>query len=502
MGEQLVIRGVPARLEKDAWWFIDADEGGAASGGATPPLDGTRLPPKALAALALMIALADQVFWDRDLGVSVALYALALAAGMVALKPGGVTGREAALAIAFMAACVAPVIEIVQPLSLMFCAAGLAALLIWVVLGTSPKASQALTTVVDAVVIQPFAFPLDVASDLRRAGTDVDFPAVFRATALPVGIGVLFLILFAVANPLIEQSIGRLAAIAPLSPEHLTRPFFWIVAACLVWPLLHFQARLGAGDHVPPSFTLPSTGLINPASVRTSLILFNVMFALQTASDIGVLTGGVTLPEGMTYAGYAHRGAYPLLVTALLSGVFAMATHRMVAGNTVLRTLMYLWLGQTLFLVVTAAVRLGLYVEAYSLTHLRVAAFIWMALIFVGLVLIIVQMVQDRPFSWLLKANLITLTGTLYLCCFINFSYLITDYNMANAAPDALDLAYLCGLGEQVIPAMMDYGQITDQTACGRGNYPAIRFEPIEHWQEWGFRRWRLQRYLEAYHDL
>ncbi|MBY4893671.1 DUF4173 domain-containing protein [Rhodobacteraceae bacterium N5(2021)] len=117
-----------------------------------------------------------------------------------------------------------------------------------------------------------------------------------------------------------------------------------------------------------------------------------------------------------------------------------------------------------------------------------------MALIFMGLLLVIVKMVRQKPFGWLVKANLITLTGTLYLCCFINFPYLITDYNMAHTAPEALDLAYLCGLGEQAIPAMMDFGQITDQTACGRGELPAIGFEPIEHWPEWGFRRWRLQR--------
>lgn len=504
MGKQLVIRGVPARIAQDAWWFIDADEGGAAAEpiGTDPALDHVRLQPKALAVLLVLVVLADQVFWDRDLGISVALFALALSAGMIALKSGGTTQREAAIALGFVTLCSVPVVEVVQPLSLMFCGAGVLGVLVWITLGSSPQVRLIAKTVFEVTLIRPFIFPVDAARDLRRASSGVDVPSIARATALPLGIGVLFLMLFTVANPLVEQALSHIISIDMLSPEQVARALFWIAAACLLWPYLQARAAQTAALKAPRSFTLPASSLINPASVRTSLILFNVMFALQTLSDLGFMTGGVTLPDGMTYAGYAHRGAYPLLVTALLSGVFAIATHRMVAANAQLRGLMYLWLGQTLFLVVTAAVRLGIYVEAYSLTHLRVAAFIWMALIFAGLVLIIVQMVQERSFGWLLKANLIALTGTLYVCCFINFTYLITDYNMANTAPEALDMAHLCGLGEQVIPAMMDYGQVTDQSVCGQGRYPAISFVPIETWQEWGFRRWRLQRYLETYHDL
>ena len=504
MGNQLVIRGVPARIAQDAWWLIDADEGGAGTEPQAPPeaVGDARLPPKALAMLFVLVVLADQMFWDHDLGISVALFALALSAGMLALKPGGVSRRDGVIAMGFVTLCAAPVAEVVQPLSIMFCGVGVIGVLLWVTLGSCSKAQLAVQTVFDVTCVRPFLFPVDAARDVRRAGAGLDAGSIARANALPLGIGIVFLILFTVANPLVEQTLNRLTPSELLTPEQLTRILFWIAAACLVWPYLHARAVKTSVIPSRHSFAFSSGGLINPASVRTSLILFNVMFAVQTISDLGILTGGVSLPEGMTYAGYAHRGAYPLLVTAVLSGVFAIATHRMVTGNAHLRALMYLWLGQTMFLVITAAIRLGLYVEAYSLTHLRVAAFIWMALILVGLLLIIVQMVQTRPFSWLLNANVTALTGTLYICCFINFTYLITQYNMAHTPPEALDLAHLCGLGEQVIPAMMDYGQVTDETTCGRGDYPAIRFDPIEHWQEWGFRRWRLQRYLETYHDL
>ena len=52
--------------------------------------------------------------------------------------------------------------------------------------------------------------------------------------------------------------------------------------------------------------------------------MFNALFAVQTVLDLTYLWGGVALPDGMTYATYAHRGAYPLIVTALLAAGFVL----------------------------------------------------------------------------------------------------------------------------------------------------------------------------------
>ena len=63
-------------------------------------------------------------------------------------------------------------------------------------------------------------------------------------------------------------------------------------------------------------------------AVTRSLILFNVMFALQSALDLTYLWGGASLPNDMTYAYYAHRGAYPLIATALLAAGFVLIAMR------------------------------------------------------------------------------------------------------------------------------------------------------------------------------
>jgi hypothetical protein len=66
--------------------------------------------------------------------------------------------------------------------------------------------------------------------------------------------------------------------------------------------------------------TLPG---VTVGAVRLSLIAFNALFALQNGMDLAWLWGLMPLPAGITLADYAHRGAYPLIVTALLAGLCA-----------------------------------------------------------------------------------------------------------------------------------------------------------------------------------
>lgn len=507
MRGQWVVRGVPESIRTDGWWLEDRLAGGRSD---PPPFPTTRrsgkdnpINPAALGVVIALTVTADLLFWDAPPGLSVAVYAVLLSGCILAFKPGGVTRREAALGMAFTVLSNLPVIEQVQFLSLAFSLTGLVALLGWVAFGCLIGAWPSLVTFARASTLGAVALPVALADKGRE--TRLFAPGIAKAVALPISVGTLFLVLFTTANPLLEGMLSELGHMRFVTVENILRLTFWIVVACVAWPYLNTADRWRGKAAPMPVINRPMymlAGLINAGSVRSSLILFNAMFAVQTLTDLSVLTGGISLPEGLSYAEYAHRGAYPLVVTALLSGLFAIATHHLTQANRLLRALMLLWLGQNMVLVLTALFRLELYVDAYMLTYLRVAAFIWMGLTFGSLVLIVAQILKGQTLGWLVGGVMQLTTATLYACCFINFAYVIADYNMTALPDGRLDLGYLCEIGEQAIPAMMDYGQITDNVACGQGGLPSIRFDPINDWRDWGFRRWRLQRYLETYHDL
>ena len=191
-----------------------------------------------------------------------------------------------------------------------------------------------------------------------------------------------------------------------------------------VTPLL---APVALGGRKSRAVTL---GVSEAATLR-ALIVCNLIFAGQTAMDFAYLGAGAALPEGLSYAAYAHRGAYPLVIAALLAGAFVLLAFPDGRGLSLwTRRLTYLWIGQTIALTGAAMFRTWLYVEAYGLTELRVAAQIWMGVVAAGLGLILYRLATGRSAQWLIEANGLMLGTVLYLCCFLNFTALISHYNV------------------------------------------------------------------------
>ena len=164
---------------------------------------------------------------------------------------------------------------------------------------------------------------------------------------------------------------------------------------------------------------------------------------------------------------------------------------------------MLAWTGQNILLVISSIFRLDLYVAAYSLTYLRLAAFIWMMLVAVGLLLMLIQIILKKPNSWLLTANAISLAVVLYGCCFINAPRLVASYNVEHCrevggtGPN-LDFEYLARLARRSCRLEAHLNKIPVLAAlCPE--LPGSNHELhalSANWRAWGFRTWRLERYL------
>jgi hypothetical protein len=252
--------------------------------------------------------------------------------------------------------------------------------------------------------------------------------------------------------------------------------------------------------------------ILGPVVIRRSLLLFNALFAVQTAMDIAYLWSGQALPEGMTYAAYAHRGAYPLMLTALLAGAFVLEATRgrpRVQSLGLTRWLLLAFVAQNIMLVISSILRLELYVGAYGLTTWRLAAGVWMALVAFGLVTTVVQIEARKSRAWLLAVNAIAAGGVLYAACFINSAGLIARFNLAHAAenqatPEPMDWYYLISLGSQVIPALDAFIAEVPAPSLIRARALSIRdslaAEALKRrpmgWRQWSYETWHLERIL------
>src|SRR5206468_3376175 len=333
---------------------------------------------------------------------------------------------------------------------------------------------------------------------------------------MPAVLGTVFIALFAAANPVIEQWVSLLNPQVIVEYVSVWRLLFWTMMLALVWPFIHVRWRRStsvpatvADDPVPPPLpSLVSAEFLGPSTILRSLILFNLLFAAQSVLDGIYLWGHAALPTNLTYAAYAHRGAYPLIATALLAAAFVLVAMRPggpAEKSKVIRLLVYLWVGQNVLLVASAILRLDLYVDIYMLTYWRIAAFIWMGLVALGLILIVARIALDRSNRWLVGVNLIALTIVLYSCSLVNFDAFIADYNLSHSNEISgkglnIDANYLLSLGPQALPALDKVIAHRSNDNClvsGRNRLVEVQRRDLA-WRAWGFRSWRLQRRLDA----
>jgi Domain of unknown function (DUF4173) len=522
---------VPTRLANDGWWLCSLPS--TPRRGVSPPASesNTQMNSNAATALRLPILLdsiprkliiafaatgfADWLFYDQKPGLSVALF-LGLLAGLSLLTNPLQAGlRQSLLAAAILLTGLASVVEEFNVLS-----ASLAVLAVAVAISslTNPLMDglrKRYDAVQDLLLIGPFRIFADIAQSSRFSLTLKSF----TVWVVPLLLSCVFLVLFSSANPLIETWLNAIDLKAWLSRLSVARLLFWSVTLCMVWPFIYLKWIRKAPpeprvNEIEPRADEEPSELFGAAAILRSLLLFNLLFAVQTGLDVVYLWGGVALPDGLTYAAYAHRGAYPLIVTALLAAGFVLAAMRPggpAERMPVIRVLVFFWVAQNVMLVVSSMLRLDLYVQIYSLTWWRVAAFIWMLLVAAGLILIVARIAFNRSNTWLVRMNLAMLALTACICAFINFPYVIATYNVDHSKEVsgnglALDVGYLVGLGPQAVPAIDRYlAALPDspsllfnrgQLAWNRDQLIKRQLAELDSWRAWSFRGYRLKQYM------
>jgi hypothetical protein len=377
----------------------------------------------------------------------------------------------------------------------------------------------------------PFAGPFRLLGDFARASRygrrrQVKSGVLARLLgwAVPLLLCAVFATLFVSANPLLEIWLNQIDIPAILEQLFSGRSLFWAAILCLIWPLVRMRSlrrrRRGVSKLPAIAAATDPLDLFNDLTVKRCLVLFNGLFAIQTALDLAYLWGGASLPAWLTHAGYAHRGAYPLVVTALLAAAFVLVAMRPSGAgmrSPQVKVLVLAWVGQNILLMLSALLRLKLYVDAYSLTELRMAAFVWMLLVAAGLVLILVQILSQRPVGWLVSANVATLALALYAYSFVDTAVVIANYNIRHSyemrgTGQRIDVAYLWALGPGIIPALDRYaprivavgnppsqikwGWSQEKVASYRDGLAGRHRAAQIDWRAWSFRDWRLSRYL------
>jgi hypothetical protein len=290
----------------------------------------------------------------------------------------------------------------------------------------------------------------------------------------------------------------------------------WIFVAFAMLPLLRpasisdrWWSWTGRLPRLPE--VVPAQGAFFSSALV--LIVLNILFLVANAADALFLwTGTRSLPPGVTYRSYVHNGVNALTLTVILSALiltFIFQQALQVAGRRELKALAVLWIAQNLFLLLSVALRLKLYIEAYAMTVDRLSVIIFLLFVTSGFGLLTVKIVKDRSLSWLVGGCAVAVFVTLYGTQFLNLAGWSATYNVARWEGDrtrTLDLRYIDSVGPAGWPAFRSAAE-EGVTWAGPGtpqqyiyslrvNETQAHFD-LNHWREFSLRAWLNRGALE-----
>jgi hypothetical protein len=460
--------------------------------------------------LVALVAAADVLLFDVDgLGLNLGLFSLALVLALGLATPAIRRHRLALLALSAAALFAALQIERATVVGWLLFALAMA---VAALAPRAPAGQDGLRWLQRLIVgglkalVGPFLDARDVLKVRARSGP-IRVTLMVASAVLPVVGGVVFVSLFVAANPVIDEALGAIRV-----PElNIARFIFWVMVTLIVWAVLRPRGlrRTLKTPGLDGDLNVPG---VTTGSVAASLVLFNLIFAVQNGLDIAFLWSGAGLPKGVSFSEYAHRGAEPLIATALLAGLFVVVFLRpgsATADSRPVRALVTVWVAQNLFLVASTALRTIDYIEVYSLTRMRIAALLWMALVAIGLTLITWRLLRAKSSSWLINTNLLAAGVVLVLCSVVDLGAVTAAWNVRHAREAggrgvALDLCHMRELGGAAVVPLAELerrtlpDELRQRVLVVRRELADDMLERNGDWRGWRFRDARRLARLEA----
>jgi len=245
----------------------------------------------------------------------------------------------------------------------------------------------------------------------------------------------------------------------------------------------------------------PFLGMTESTIILASLIvLFGAFVLVQVRYFFG---GGANIStEGYTYAEYARRGFFELVVVALFTwlvhyGLASFTRRETRRERTTFTLLGILLLLLTGVILVSAFQRLSLYEAAYGFTRDRLVAHIFM--IFIGLALVVSIVLEvTRGFKHMALSLLLGLLAFSLTLTFVNVDATIARQNIEHAmAGYPLDAAYLARMtiSEDAVPELFRYfdsGKLSPELYDELGK--VITCRKARYWDRWFYDRfWASQ---------
>ena len=323
---------------------------------------------------------------------------------------------------------------------------------------------------------------------------------IVRAVLLAAPILFVFGALFVAADAVFAEQLGSLVRF-DLSgiKAHAGWLLFgaWIGSAAIA---------TAVGVELPEEIvaSMPERHRLARTEVAIVLGSLATLFALFVVVQIRYLFGGedaVRSSVDLTYAEYARRGFFELVIASLLllpvlAAINWAREHR--AASTQLFLSLAAVLIVLLFVIMTSAwQRLSMYREAFGLTELRFYAAVTLPWLGIALIWFVASVVRDRIEQFLAGAVLLAV-AMLFALYVVSPQDLIVRANAARIEQGkSFDAEYAASLNADAVPALVAYfATVPAEGRCEVAAALSHYAELDDGWRSWNLSRFQASRLL------
>lgn len=309
--------------------------------------------------------------------------------------------------------------------------------------------------------------------------------AVLLGLAITIPLLLVIIPLLASADAVFENMLDNLFKDIDI-PEYLFHTVMMIVTAIVGFWCAYTIITSMVKQEI--KIRVRGEGKTNPVIAITFTSVIGLVYIFFCAIQLLFLfSGKMSLPEGYTYAEYAHEGFYQLLAVCILNIVMVSICQAFFKSSKVLKALLTVIAACTYIMIASSAYRMIMYIDVYHLTFLRVFVLWFLAVLCFWLSFLIISM-YVRKFP-VFKACMVAITIAFIAFIYSNPEYQIAKYDLQAAAGNTVEynsvVDYIEDLSYDAVPAM-----VQDKEALGQFKDHHGFYYSSEEFR--GFRRFNL----------
>ncbi len=189
-------------------------------------------------------------------------------------------------------------------------------------------------------------------------------------------------------------------------------------------------------------------------------LLLNGLLLVVNYVDLNWVYFNFVVPEVFNLKQFVHEGTYLLLLSIFLSmGIvlyFFRGNFNFYQKNKVLQGLVYFWILQNAFLVVSVFMRNYHYIDYHGLAGKRIGMIAFLSMTLFGLITLILKIKKQKTSFFLLRVN----TWFIFLCLVamstVNWDQHILDFNLKHNNPAEIDIDHYLKLDPRLSPQILE----------------------------------------------